>query len=116
MISGNVTVHYFEGETYAGSRQAHVPSQNLRTGTYSKFSPNRAFFCINCGQLWGRSIYEFTFDYTPFCDMKWVMYSIKCVKCGDGQFLEHEDIEYCDKSLLTRELLALIEGVKNENK
>ena len=71
--------------------------------------PNLALFCTECGDIWGRVIYE---EGLPRISApKWQLINRLCVRHGDGQFLHHMTVDAADYDLLKRELLALLNGV-----
>jgi len=88
------------------------------SGAFSAFWPHTAYFCPLCGDLWGRAVMSYEFDYAPRVHGSWVVEKRPCVRCGDGQFLydgcnpESVFLDYSDTGLLTRELLALMENAK----
>jgi hypothetical protein len=80
-----VTIQYFEKDRFVGSRSAERSWRPGQWITESRYWPNTVYFCGDC------------------------------VKHGNGELLTGPvDFKGCDKSLLTRELLALIEGVESE--
>lgn len=85
------------------------------SGSFSALWPHTAYFCPVCGDLWGRAVMSYEFAYAPRVhDSCWVIEKRRCVEHGDGQFfagIEPIHFDFIDKSLLTREILALIEGV-----
>lgn len=58
---------------------------------------------------------SYEFAYAPRThDTFWTIEKRRCVPCGDGQFLfslDEQHLDAADQALLTREILALIEGV-----
>lgn len=115
--SGNATVTYLEQDRFVGSREVYCCGYAPTSGvTVSAYWPHTAYFCPRCGSLWGRAIYDYHFDYAPIPKGSWAIESRPCVRCGDGQFLYgHDSLEGVSPELLTRELLALIEGAANGN-
>ena len=108
-ISGNLTRHYFEHEQLVGSTQGLRGTHSLAGQCYSAYEPCLAYFCPICGDLWGRSIPSFTYDYEPDGSMPpWLPEQRACVEHGDGQFLA--ELDSADDDLLARELLALLEN------
>ncbi len=89
---------FFEGSEFVGS---YALEHDYRW-------PSIALVCPDCGELWGREIHAADLPDTGSCSA-WQTRSRRCVKCGDGQFLEGLSLEGASKDLLTRELLALIE-------
>lgn len=108
---GNATIQYFEGSRYVGSRQMYCCGAGAEGERFSAYWPHVAFFCPQCGELWGRAIYQREFDYHPRVTAEWHVETKHCARCGDGQFLSGLPLDGADKDLLTRELLALMEGV-----
>lgn len=110
---GNATIQYFEGSRYTGSQRVYCCGASAEGERFSAYWPHVAFFCPQCGELWGRAIYQREFDYRPRIAAEWHVESKRCVRCGDGQFLAGLPLDGADTDLLTRELLALMEGVSN---
>jgi hypothetical protein len=106
--SGTTTVQFFEGNSFVGSRRVYCCGYEGQ----SAYWPHTAYFCPVCGELWGRAIYQHEFDYKPIPQNSWVIETRRCVKHGDGTFLQDSQIDHCDRAILTRELLALIENWK----
>jgi hypothetical protein len=111
--SGNSTVQYFEGNTYVGDREVYCCGYARSSGDrFSAFWPHTAYFCPICGELWGRAIYQYHFTYSPIPTDSWVVEVRRCVKHGDGTFLNSQLLDHCSTRLLTRELLAILENWK----
>jgi len=109
--SGNATVQYFEGGSYVGEREiyccGYTPSFGERVSAYW---PHTAYFCPICGEIWGRAIYQHHFTYSPIPKNSWVVETRRCVKHGDGTFLTSQVLDHCDRNILNRELLAILEN------
>lgn len=103
--SGGATLHYLDGDQYLGCREVCCAGY---TEQHSAYYPNTAFFCTQCGELWARAVYNFSFDYVPIPQTPWAITLRPCVKCGDGTLLD-TSLEGASLELLTRELLALLE-------
>lgn len=113
---GIATVQYFEHDALVGSRRAYCCGARNASGSFSAFWPHTAYFCPICGDLWGRAIMCYEFDYAPAIhDACWSIEQRRCVEHGDGQFLVGYDRPHLDTAspdLLTREFLALLESYK----
>jgi len=70
--------------------------------------PSWAFFCPQCGEIWGRVVRT-----EPAANQHWLVMQRQCVAHGDGQMLVGQDLTRCDAPLLTRELLAILERYKD---
>lgn len=112
---GQARVDYFEASRFVGSRRVYCCGATEAGERFSAYWPHTAYFCPQCGELWGRAIYTFEFAYVPRVSGSWVVEQRRCVQHGDGQFLYAQSLELADRDLLTRELLALIEGALNGN-
>lgn len=110
--SGNATVQYFEGKSFVGEREVYCCGASMGGKSFSAFWPHTAYFCPHCGELWGRAIYQFHFEYFPIPRASWVVESRRCVRCGDGTFLVGQSLENVSEDLLRRELLAILNGEK----
>lgn len=111
--SGDAVVTYLEGGHFVGQREHYACSVNIGGESHSAYWPHLAYFCPLCGELWGRALYSYSFDYQPLVDQPWVIEQRRCVKHGDGQFLAGVDahfLDQCSPELLTREMLALMEN------
>ena len=111
---GIAEVQYFEHDSFVGTRRMYCCGYSEAGKSYSAFWPHTAYFCPKCGDLWGRAIYSYQFDYQPIPRSSWVVESRPCVGCGDGQFLYAQSLEGCSPPLLLRELAALLEGTSYE--
>lgn len=109
---GDAVIQYFDGDRYVGSRRVYLCGYGEGGISYSAYWPHTAYFCPVCGNLWGREIVQPEFAYSPKVPDAWTIERRRCVEHGDGQFLCGKDLDYADKDLLTRELLALIEGAE----
>lgn len=109
-MSGIANVLYYAQGSLVGTRRTYCCSASDSGTTFSAYWPNTAYFCPHCGDIWGRSIYEFQFDYAPRVRVPWVIESRNCLAHGDGTFLISVPLSDCDSPLLTRELLALLQG------
>ena len=108
---GPATVQYFERDAYVGSRRMYCCGASSAGESFSAYWPHTAYFCPVCGDLWGREVIQPEFDYAPRVSGPWVIERRRCVEHGDGQFLVGKDLDYVSLELLTREFLALLEGV-----
>lgn len=104
-------VMYMERDSFIGERVMDTAGITVSDTPYTACYPNTAYFCPVCGELWGRSIYSaIDFTYRPYVtDSSWIVETRRCVRHGDGTFLTGLPLDNCDKELLTRELLALLE-------
>ena len=106
-------VNYFEQDQFVGQRKMYCCGYDQVSGpSVSAFWPHTAYFCPQCGQLWGRAIFDYQFDYSPIPRSSWVIESRPCAHCGDGQFLVGqypEDLGPEAYDLLKREVLVLLE-------
>jgi hypothetical protein len=108
--SGDAFVQYFEHGTYVGSRRIYCCGASYLGESFSAYWPHTAYFCPVCGDLWGREVLQPEFDYAPRVSGAWVIEKRACAEHGDGQFLCGKLLDNADHDLLTRELLALIQG------
>lgn len=108
MTSGPATVTYFLGQSLVGSRESYCCGYSEAGESYSAYWPNIAYFCEICGELWGRQILTFHFDYAPRFGATWKVRSRPCQWCGGGNFLVDEPLDGADEALLRHELRVLI--------
>lgn len=114
-VEGTARVAFLEHLVPVG--EAHVYCCGARDADAAPFSahwPHVAFFCPKCGDLWGRAVWEYEFDYRPRVVASWRVEARLCVACGDGQFLAGWPLDGASEDLLTREFHALLEGVTHE--
>lgn len=108
-LSGNATLHYSVADNVpVGVRKMYCCGYSEGGNSYSAYWPNQAYFCEVCGELWGRVICYYEFDYQPRFKERWKIHSKCCAECGGGEFLRDDQLEGADKELLTRELNVLI--------
>ena len=113
---GIALVQYFEHDQFVGTRRTYCCSASEAGVSFSAYWPHTAYFCPKCGDLWAREIFTYEFDYAPRVRSSWAVESRPCVSCGDGQLLSgHHSLDNVDSALLTRELLALLEGLSYEH-
>lgn len=113
LVSGEATLRYFEYEQLVGEERRLCASHTTGAGeTFSGCYPNTAYFCPVCGNIWGRAVYEFKFDYQPIPAKLWTLEIRRCRNDGDGLFLTgHSDFmlnHTCSISLLRREAEILV--------
>lgn len=108
---GNALVQYFERDAFIGSRRVYCCGASMAGEHFSAYWPHTAYFCPVCGDLWGRAVMCYEFEYAPIVHGSWVVEKRACVEHGDGQFLYAQLLDSCDEELIRRELLALLEGV-----
>lgn len=110
-IDGKATIHYLEGTTLVGSREVYCCGTSIGRGErHSAFYPNTAYFCPHCGEIWGRAVYDFQFQYSPIPTAFWVTESRRCPAHGDGYLLvglTDAELLLCSTPLLAREALLL---------
>lgn len=112
---GLATVQYFERDTYVGSRQMYCCGASSAGVSFSAYWPHTAYFCPVCGDLWGRAVMCYEFEYAPKVPGSWIVEKRRCVEHGDGQFLydginsDSVWLNYASPELLTREFHALME-------
>lgn len=113
-FDGSATVFYSDQGIPVGERRVYCCGASDSGETFSAYWPNTAYFCPACGEIWGRAVYDFEFEYSPrVVGRPWVVESRRCVKHGDGTFLAGQLLEGCSSELLTRELLALLQGANH---
>lgn len=108
---GFMLVRYFEGGRFVGERKEYCYTTPTPQGPRSCFYPHEAFFCPQCGELWGRAIKEYHPGYSPLPREQWTMQLRACPKHGNGYFLElvpFDHLRSCSKDLLRREVELLL--------
>lgn len=105
---GTATVQYFERDAFVGERRVYCCGASSGGESFSALWPHTAYVCPLCGQLWGRAVYQYEFDYSPRVRMVWAVEVRRCVSCGDGAFLVSQDLDSCSHSLLQREATILL--------
>ena len=110
-VDGTAVVHYLEGNSIVGTREVYCCGYASSDGSrHSASWPNTAYFCPVCGEIWGRAVYDYHFQYSPVTPHNWVVESRRCAKHGDGLFLSgygEEHLPFCSRELLAREALIL---------
>ena len=107
MNSGLAHVYYYEGSRSVGSRDMYCCGAQEAGESFSAYWPHTAYFCPVCGEIWGREVLVFQFDYAPHVQSSWVVETRRCAKHGDGTFLVDKPLDSCSVDLLKREFLAL---------
>jgi hypothetical protein len=110
-----VAFHYFERDSFVGSRDVQLEARDAEGRLFYPFCPNTAYFCPQCGELWGRQVQDGETEYSSRGWPSWTIERRPCVEHGDGQMLFAQPLDGASPELLTRELLALIEGVSHEH-
>ena len=111
-MHNEVIISFFEGNAFIGQARAECGTVDVARTQYHAYWPNTAYFCPACGELWGRRVHEFKFNYHPYYQgVGWEVVSHRCPKDGGGEFLAYDRFleGTYDKALLTRELLVLLE-------
>lgn len=110
-VDGNASILYFEGSSFVGKRESYCCGYAKADGSrHSAYWPNTAFFCPVCGEIWGRAVYDFSFEYSPLVSSPWTIESRRCPSHGDGYFLSglgESSLPSCSLELLKREALLL---------
>lgn len=75
--------------------------------SYSGHWPSIAYFCPNCGQLWGKIIFGYMFAYQLRLTI-WRVEERACEECGGGELLNNDTLAAASPSLLQRELNILL--------
>lgn len=115
-MHNEVIISYFEGNRFIGQSRTECGTVDVAGSQYHAYWPDTAYFCPTCGELWGRCIKDFQFNYCPYyTGTRWEVETRHCVAHGDGAFLADDRFleGTYDKALLTRELLVLIERSNN---
>ena len=108
-VDGNATILYFDRDQFVGERSLYCCGYATASGErHSAYWPNTAYFCPHCGEIWGRAVYDFKFQYSPYIrdNAPWVIESRRCPSHGDGYFLSglgEESLPFCSRGLLKRE-------------
>lgn len=108
---GKALVTYLEHGVLVGTREMYCCGYSPTSGkSISAYWPHTAMFCPVCGEIWGRVIYNYQFQYLPTPTLSpWVIEIRRCLTHGDGQFLVGLDdhLLSCSPDLLRREYLVL---------
>jgi hypothetical protein len=114
---GVIVVQYFEGSRFVGEHPEWCNGTTWSGKHHSCYHPHSAFFCRQCGEIWGRAIRQYHAGYNPIPQLPWAMYYRNCPKHGDGLFLEltlSENLLHCSPDLLHREVLLLLHHERNK--
>lgn len=111
--SGPAALKFFERDQFVGELRQYCCGYRGTGGEVrSAYWPNTAFACPTCGNIWGRSVFEFEFDYAPIPPNPWVFEIRRCRDHGDGLFLTGipDQIlrEFTTSNLLRREAEILV--------
>lgn len=109
-VDGNATILYFDRDQFVGERSLYCCGYATASGErHSAYWPNVAYVCPVCGELWGREVMDYHFQYAPIPSTSWVVETRRCAKHGDGYFLVGKEnyLNFCSKELLQREALLL---------
>lgn len=108
---GTAVILYLEGSALVGKRESYCCGYTSANGERrSAYWPNTAYFCPVCGEIWGRAVYSFSFNYQPVPQTSWVTETRRCPNHGDGYFLSgigDPHLQTCSLELLKREALLL---------
>ena len=107
-LTGDVTAWVWLDGRQVGSYTYYASGYSENGTSYSGYWPHIALFCRSCGQLWGRVINNYSFDYLPIPAQPWAVEHRECGKCGDGTVIRITDVEGADENLLRYELECLL--------
>lgn len=105
-----VEVLYFEGNQYIGSLRAERSWLSADEIATSRYWPNTAYWCQDCGEIWARSITQAPIP----LPQAWGLVHLRCPQHGAGWLVSWTDLDKADEALTRREFLVTIEGVSNE--
>lgn len=111
-VAGNATVLYLEHGQLVGTRRQYCCGYARSDGTRtSAYWPCTAYVCPVCGELWGREILSYEFNYQPIPQNPWIVETRRCAQHGDGTllagFTTEAHLSCCSLDLLKREALLL---------
>jgi hypothetical protein len=96
---------FFAEGAYVGELRAYFAAASQGGQSFSGHWPHQAFFCPECGDLWGRAVNDTSgFAYHPIPPAKWIVHVRPCAQHGDGILLPPEaDLGFVSPDLLLRE-------------
>jgi len=112
VLTGNATVQCFEGSSFAGAYSHYCCGFDKSGDRYSASWPHIAIFCPQCGELWGRRVYLYEFDYQPYLAVPWRVETASCLAHGGGQLLPTGDEDAADEQLIKREFNLLMQQLE----
>lgn len=113
--SGGAVIQCFDHNELVGSYSHYCCGFDYAGNKYSAWWPHIALFCPECGEIWGRRVYLYEFDYEPYQvagDLKradWAVETEHCAAHGGGQLLPDTLTEVADEPLLRREFDLLMQ-------
>lgn len=103
--------YYFDSGALVGTRQVFKPSEaDPGWKDTPWFWPDTAYFCPDCGEIWGRMVYERKPPAISPTNTIWSVESRRCPKHRGGFFLagcRDHHLESCSRELLAREAFLL---------
>lgn len=109
MLTGVATVQCFENSSPAGTYSHYCCGFDNLGSSYSAWWPHVALFCPYCGELWGRRVYLYNFDYQPYRAVPWNIETEACAAHGGGQLIPTNYESDADEQLIKREFTLLMQ-------
>lgn len=108
--AGGALVQCFDHSELVGSYSHYCCGFDNLGDSWSAWWPHIALFCPFCGELWGRRVYQYNFDYRPYGEDRqpWVVETEPCVHHGGGQLIPNTLVREADELLLRREFNLLM--------
>lgn len=113
--AGGAVIQCFDHSELVGSYSHYCCGFDNAGDKYSAWWPHIALFCPFCGELWGRRVYQYDFDYRPYGDhVPWVVETEACAAHGGGQLVPNTLVSIADEPLLRREFNLLMQQFTKE--
>ncbi len=122
-LQGEATLTFLEGGMEIGYVRKYLCGCTDSGQSHSGYFPHLAYFCTECGKVWMRGEWTYSFDYRPLPVGRWRVLERPCPAHGGGQLIEpSERLDAFSAELLLREFHILLhyyrgtEHVERESK
>ena len=113
--AGGALVQCFDHGALVGSYSHYCCGFDNAGDKYSAHWPHWALFCPHCGEIWGRRVYVYKFQYRPYLDVPWVVETAPCAQHGGGQLIPNTLTDRADEQLIRREFNLLMQQFEKES-
>lgn len=114
--SGGAVIQCFDHSQLVGTYSHYCCGFDNSGDKWSAWWPHTALFCPHCGEIWGRRVYLYEFDYHPYGEDRraWSVDTKECAQHGGGWLVPVTLVKVADEQLLRREFNLLMQQFEKE--